>query len=117
MTDTLMIFLLTGLVSMSAALSAGTLNKLPEDKRPDFLKSRNGPVTVIMIGNFAALTLIGALAFGFRKLDWWIPLTCIFLTFPVVHILILQRLLGNLRNLFLMAPLVLVSIVVLYLNW
>ncbi|WP_409523054.1 hypothetical protein [Nitrincola sp. MINF-07-Sa-05] len=117
MTDTLMIFLLTGLVSMSAALSAGTLNKLPEDKRPDFLKRRNGPVTVIMIGNFAALTLIGALAFGFRKLDWWIPLTCIFLTFPVIHILIFQRLLGNLRTLFLMAPLVLVSIVVLYLNW
>lgn len=117
MTDTLMIFLLTGLVSMSAALSAGTLNKLPEGSRPDFLKRPNGLVTVIMIGNFAALTLIGALAFGFRKLDWWIPLTCIFLTFPVVHILILQRLLGNLRNLFLMAPLVLVSIVVLYLNW
>jgi len=117
MTDTLMIFLLTGLVSMSAALSAGALNKLPEDLRSGFLKSRNGPVTVIMIGNFAALTLIGALAFGFRKLDWWIPLTCIFLTFPVVHILFLQRLLGNLRNLFLMAPLVLVSIVVLYLNW
>lgn len=102
---------------MSAALSAGAINKLPDEDKPDFTKTRNGLMMVVMSGNLAALTLIGAMAYGFRTLDWWIPLSCMFVSFPIAHILIFQRLLGDLRALFLMMPCVLVSIGALYHFW
>lgn len=117
MYESLYLFLVTGLVSMSAALSAGALNKLPEDQRPACMASRNGQVAIIMAGNLGALTLIGALAYGVRHLDWWIPVSCLFVTFPLIHIVVIQRLLGDLKALVLMLPLVLASIVALYYFW
>lgn len=113
----LYVFLATGLVSMSAALSAGAINKLSEEDKPGFAKSRNGAVTVVMAGNVAALTLLFSMAFGFLKLDWWIPLSCMFISFPVIHVVLIQRLLGDVKTLFLMAPLVIVSAVALYYYW
>lgn len=117
MYEALYLFLATGVVSMSAALSAGALNKLPEDQRPAFMSSRNGLVAVIMAGNLGALTLIGALAFGVRHLDWWIPVSCLFITFPLVHVVLFQRLLGDFKTLMIMLPLVIASIVALYYYW
>lgn len=117
MYEALYLFLATGLVSMSAALSAGALNKLPEDQRPAFMRTRNGAVTVVMAGNLGALTLIGALAYGIRHLDWWIPVSCLFVTFPLVHLGLIQRLLGELKSLLLMLPLVLASAVALWYFW
>ncbi|WP_417578875.1 hypothetical protein [Nitrincola sp.] len=117
MIDPLLIFLLTGLVSMSAALSAGALNKLPEDRKPVFLTNQNGLVTVMVLGNIAALTLIGALAYGFSRLDWWIPLSCVFITFPVVHFVAIQRLLGDLVNVFISGVLAIISAAVLVYFW
>jgi len=117
MYEALYLFLATGLVSMSAALSAGALNKLPEDQRPAFMRTRNGAVTVVMAGNLGALTLIGALAYGIRHLDWWIPVSCLFVTFPVIHLGLIQRLLGELKSLLLMLPLVLASAVALWYFW
>lgn len=115
--EPLVLFLLSGFVSMSAALSAGAINKLPDEQKPAFALKRNGQLWVVMIGNFAALTLLGAMAYGFRLLEWWIPLLCIFLTFPVLHLVILQPLLGHVRTLFVMAPLVLAAIATLYIYW
>ncbi|KDE38917.1 hypothetical protein ADINL_2046 [Nitrincola lacisaponensis] len=117
MTDALLIFLLTGLVSMSAALSAGALNKLPEADKPSFLQNANGLVIVMVLGNLAALTLIGSLAYGFSRLDWWIPLSCVFITFPVVHLVIIKRLLGDLTNVFVCGGLTMISIPVLWWYW
>ncbi|MFW1678328.1 hypothetical protein ACFVYJ_11185 [Pontibacter sp. JAM-7] len=115
--DPLIIFLATGLVTMSAALSAGAINKLPEESKPAFAASRNGMVAVIMAGNISAITLLFAMAFGFLHLDWWIPLICMFITFPVVHVVILQKLLGDLKTLLLMGPLVIAAMPVLYYFW
>ncbi|MGB0468837.1 MAG: hypothetical protein ACPGF7_15090 [Pontibacterium sp.] len=115
--ELLYIFLATGFVSLSAALSAGAINKLSDEDRPSFAKTRNGQVAVIMMGNIAALTLLFSMAFGFLKLDWWIPLSCMFISFPVVHVLIFQRLFGDVKNLFIMSPLVLASVVALYYYW
>lgn len=117
MIEPLYIFLYAGIVSMSAALSAGALNKLPVEQKPAFMQKANGQVTVIMAGNLGAITLLGAMAFGFLKLQWWIPLSCMFVTFPVVHLLVLQRLLGDVKNLFLMLPLVLLAAGALYYYW
>ncbi|MCD8512104.1 MAG: hypothetical protein LRY63_00735 [Nitrincola sp.] len=119
MSDELVIFLATGLVSMSAALSAGALNKLPEADKPEYLKNQNGLVTVMVLGNLAALTLIGALAFGFSRPDlaWWIPLSCVFFSFPVVHFVVIQRLLGDLRNVFVSGSLAVLSIPLLWWSW
>lgn len=117
MSDALLIFLATGLVSMSAALSAGALNKLPEGQKPAFLQNQNGLVAIMVLGNIAALTLIGALAYGFSRLDWWIPLSCVFFTFPVVHFVVIQRLLGDLTNVFVCGALAVVSIPTLWWFW
>lgn len=115
--DPLVLFLLTGFVSMSAALSAGAINKLPDTDKPAIAQTRNGLVSVVMTGNLAALTLILALAYGFRLLEWWIPLLCVFITFPVVHLVFVQRLLGPVKTLFLMLPLVVASIAALIYYW
>ncbi|MBV1790027.1 hypothetical protein KQ940_18380 [Marinobacterium sp. D7] len=117
MAEPLYIFLFAGIVSMSVALSAGALNKLALEKRPAFMQKPNGQITVIMAGNFGALTLLGAMAFGFLKLHWWIPLSCMFITFPIVHLLIFQRLLGDFKTLILMLPLTLLAAVSLYYYW
>ncbi|MDI3326813.1 hypothetical protein QKW35_20745 [Pontibacterium granulatum] len=113
----LYVFLATGLVSMSAALSAGAINKLPDEDKPEFAKSRNGLVAVIMSGNYSVLTLLFAMAFGVLKLDWWIPLSCLFISFPVIHVVVLQRLFGDVKNLFIMMPLVIASGFALYYYW
>ena len=102
---------------MSLALSAGQLNKLTDEDKPTFLQSRNGMVVVIMAGNIGALTLIGALAYGFRLLEWWIPLSSIFLTFPALSVGISQRMFGNKVNLFIMLPLTLISAGLLFRFW
>ncbi|MBN3562654.1 CNNM metal transporter family protein [Aliamphritea spongicola] len=115
--EPLFIFLFSGFVSMSAALSAGQLNKLAEEDKPAFMHSKNGQVTVVMIGNLAALTLIGAMAYGFRLLEWWIPASSLVLSFPAVSVGITQRLFGDLTNLFLMLPLNLAAIGLLYYFW
>ncbi|KEA64038.1 hypothetical protein ADIMK_1773 [Marinobacterium lacunae] len=117
MAEPLYIFLFAGIVSMSAALSAGALNKLALDQRPAFMQKPNGQITVIMAGNLGAITLLGAMAFGFLKLHWWIPLSCMFITFPIVHLLVFQRILGDLKSLIVMLPLTVVAAVALYYYW
>lgn len=117
MVEPLYIFLFAGIVSMSAALSAGALNKLSAEQKPGFMHRPNGQVAVVMAGNLGAITLLGAMAFGFLKLQWWIPLSCMFITFPIVHLLFIQRILGDLKTLLLMLPLVLVAAGALYYYW
>lgn len=115
--DPIILFIATGFLAMSTALSAGALNKLPEDKRSGFMATRNGALFVVMMGNIAALTLIGALAYGFSNLHWAIPLSCVFVSFPLFHILILQRLLGEKRSILLTSVPTLASAVMLYIYW
>ncbi|MDO6564359.1 hypothetical protein Q4488_13265 [Amphritea sp. 1_MG-2023] len=115
--EPLILFLFAGFVSMSTALSAGQLNKLPDADKSDFLKSRNGAVWVVMTGNVGALTLVAALAYGFRLLDWWIPLSSIFLSFPAISVGVTQRLFGDKVNLLIMLPLTLLSAGLLYYFW
>ncbi|WP_293268900.1 hypothetical protein [Neptunomonas sp.] len=115
--DPIFTFLITGFVSMSAALSAGAINKLSDEQKIGKLAERNTQVAIIMAGNLAALTMIGAMAFGMLNLMWWIPLLCLLVSFPVVHILVMQRLLGDVKNLILMTPLVLGSVATLYYYW
>jgi len=117
MNEALYIFLAAGAVSMAAALSASALNKLAEEARPTWMRSKNAQVSVVLGGNFAALSLVGAMAYGFLTLHWSIPLSCMFITFPIVHILVLQRILGDAKTLVLTLPLTLVADIYLYLNW
>lgn len=117
MNEALYIFLTTGVIAMSAALSASALNKLSSETRPEWLNSKNRQVSVVLAGNFAALSLVGVMAYGFLTLHWSIPLSSMFISFPLVHILLFQRLLGDAKTLMLMLPLVIVSDIWLYLNW
>ncbi|MGB1237966.1 MAG: hypothetical protein ACPG4U_07120 [Pseudomonadales bacterium] len=115
--DPMILFLACGFVAMSAALSAGALNKLPEEKRTGFMTSRNGALYVVMVGNFAALTLIGAMAYGFRHLHWAVPLSCLLVSFPLLHMVVLQRLLGDQKNIVLMTLPIIAAVVALYIYW
>ena len=115
--DPIILFLATGFVSMSAALSAGALNKIPKEQREGFFSTHNGALFAVMTGNIAAATLIGAMAYGFKNLHWAIPLSCMFITFPVVHILLMQKLLGAWRSLLIMLVPAVASAVLLYVYW
>lgn len=117
LTDPLLIFLFSGCVSMSAALSAGALNKLPNEQRPGWLARPALQIVLVLMGNLAAVTLLAAIVFGFQQLTLWVTLLGIFITFPVVHLLLVQRLLGERIGLFIMMPLVLLSIGLLYYSW
>ena len=111
------IFLVTGFVSMAAALAASAINKMSDEDKPAFAQSPNGQVAVILSGNLAAVTLIGAMAYGFRLLDMWIPAVCLFFSFPAAYILLFQRVLGDVKSLFILMPLVPVSMAALYYYW
>lgn len=115
--DPIFVFLFSGFVSMSAALSAGAINKIPEAEREGWLASRNNQVLVVVLGNLAALTLVGAMAYGVLNLTWWLPWVCLFISFPVVHLVLFQRLLGDLKNLLFMGVLVVAAIPALYCYW
>lgn len=115
--DPLFIFIVTGMVSMSGALCAGAINKLPEEDKPDFASTREGMTKIVLAGNFSAIAFIFAAAFGFSHIDWWIPLVCMFITFPVFHYVVVQSVLGNIKGLWVMTFLSLVSLPVLYLYW
>ncbi len=117
MVDPLYIFLFAGQVSMSAALSAGALNKLPPEQRPAFSNSRNGALAVVLAGNLGAITFLAAMVFGVLKLIWWIPLACMFISFPALHLILFQRLLGDVKNLGLMTVLSVVAVAALYYYW
>ena len=117
MNQALYIFLFSGLVSMSAALSVGAINKMAEEDRPNWLQKRNNLVMMIMGGNVAALTLVGAMAFGFLTLHWSIPLSCMFITFPVAHQLLIARIFGPVKALFITLPLVILAAATLYPFW
>lgn len=117
MNEALYIFLAAGLVSMSCALSASALNKLSDEAKPAWLATKNAQVSVVLAGNLAALSLVGALAYGFLTLHWSIPLSCIFITFPIIHLALLQRLLGDKLTLLLTLPLTVAADIYLYLNW
>ncbi|MCV6587973.1 MAG: hypothetical protein OIF57_02930 [Marinobacterium sp.] len=115
--EPLWIFLVTGFVAMAGALSASGINKLAEEDKPAFAQTPNGQTAVILAGNLAALTLIGAMAYGFRLLDLWIPATCLFFSFPAVYILLFQNTLGDAKSFVMMMPLVPFSIGALYYYW
>ena len=61
--------------------------------------------------------LVGAMAFGFLTLHWSIPLSSIFISFPVVHQLLLARILGPVKSLLLTLPLTIFAAVSLYYYW
>lgn len=117
MNESLYIFLFTGVVSMSSALSIGSINKMDEADRPSWAQVRRNMMLLVLTGNVAALTLVGSMAYGFQLLHWSIPLSSIFITFPVIHQLIAAKFLGVVKPLVVTIPLTFASAVMLYLNW
>jgi hypothetical protein len=115
--DPIILFLASGFVSMSTALSANVLNKIPTEKREGFFATHNGALFVVMMGNIAAATLVFAMAYGFRNLHWALPLSCMFFSFPLVHILVIQKLLGGYKGLLTMMIPTLVAPFLLYIYW
>lgn len=115
--EPIVLFFASGIVSMSAALSAGNLSKLPPEQREGWLAKENGPVIAIMLGNIAALTLLAAMAYGVSNLGWALPLGCLVVSFPLVHVLLLQRLFGDMRNLMLMGGPTIAAACALYYYW
>jgi cobalamin synthase len=115
--DPIILFLLTGFVSMSAALSASALNKVPKDQRQGFFATNNGAISVVMMGNLAAITLLVSMSYGFKNLHWAIPLSCMFISFPMIHILVIQRMAGDKWSFLAMIVPTIVSASLLYVYW
>ncbi len=85
-------FLIAGAFSMSAAIFASSILKQDEELRPAWARQRGGQVALLLAGNLAAVTLVAAMVYGVRHLTWWVPVVCLFLSFPIVHVVILDRL-------------------------
>tara|TARA_R110002167_G_scaffold56558_8_gene160540 strand:+ start:7569 stop:7964 length:396 start_codon:yes stop_codon:yes gene_type:complete len=115
--DPIIIFLLSGLFPMSAAISASKLMKLPEEQRPGWVQGESGMRRVVLLGNLFGLILIAALWFGFTHLDWWIPLVCLLITFPVVHLVVIERLFGLSKSFMFSGALSLAVTGLLWLHW
>jgi len=115
--DPILVFLLSGAFSMSAAISASKLLKRPLEDRPRWAQSVTGARNVLLVGNLFGLILVAAMWFGLTHLTWWIPVLCLFITFPVLHVLILERLLGDVKGMVFGGLVALASTLLLGLNW
>ncbi len=92
--DPILVFLIAGTFAMSASISASKLLKLPVEEQPGWMQGKSGNVRVLLGGNLFALILVATVVFGVYHLTWWVPVACLFITFPVLHVIILERLLG-----------------------
>lgn len=115
--DPIVVVLISGTFSMSAAIAASQLLKLPVAERPGWMQGKNGQIGVLMGGNLFALILVASMFYGFFHLTWWLPVLCLFLTFPVIHVLILEKLLGPTKEFTLSGLLAVASIPSLWLFW
>ncbi|WP_133251270.1 hypothetical protein [Pokkaliibacter plantistimulans] len=79
-------FLLGGTFSMSAALSVQALMK----------KNASEITAELMIwGNLGALVLILSAVYGALNLNGWMVLCSLFVTFPILHFVILKKILSG----------------------
>ncbi len=115
--DQIIVFLLSGLFPMSAAIAASKLMKLPADEQPGWVQGEAGMRKVVLLGNLCGVVLIAALWFGFSHLDWWVPLSCLVFTFPVVHLVLIERLFGLSKSFLFSAALSMAVPVLLWLHW
>jgi hypothetical protein len=115
--DPIIIFILSGLFPMSAAIAAGKLMKLPEDQRPAWIEGESGLRNVVLLGNLFGVILIAALWFGFTHVAWWIPLLCLVITFPVIHVVVIERLFGLSKSFMFSGALSLAATGLLWLHW
>lgn len=115
--EPLIIFLIIGGLSMSAALSAGEINKLPTEEKPEFINTRVGMLGVLIGGNIAVLMLAVTIYYGIQYLKWWLVTLCVLITFPAFYKLIICNLLKPVVALLLTTILTLALIPVLYYFW
>ncbi|WP_210398298.1 hypothetical protein [Motiliproteus sediminis] len=115
--EPMLVFLLSGTFSMSAAISTSKLLKRPAEERPGWLQTTASARNLLLLGNLFALLLVAAMWFGITHLTWWIPVACLFVTFPVIHVLILERLLGDVKGVLFCGTASVASALLLWLGW
>ncbi|MCW8885209.1 MAG: hypothetical protein OQK12_08125 [Motiliproteus sp.] len=115
--DPILVFLIVGSFAMSAAISASQLLKLPEEEKPSWMHGSSGNTKVLLAGNLFGLVLIATIAYGIFHLTWWVPVACLFVTFPVIHVVILEKLLGAVRGFWLSGFIALAGTPLLWLFW
>lgn len=115
--EPMLVFLLSGTFSMSAAIATSKLLKRPDEERPSWLQSTSSARKVLLLGNLFALVLVAAMWFGITHLTWWIPIACLFITFPVIHVLILERLFGDVKGMVVCGAASVASTGLLWLHW
>lgn len=102
---------------MSAALSANTLVKMDDEEAPLWARDKAGKTRVLLGGNLFGIILVAAMVFGIYHMTWWIPVICLFVTFPAFHVIILERLLGPAKGLMFSGFVALGSIALMWMSW
>jgi hypothetical protein len=115
--DPLIVFLIAGTFSMSGAICAGRLVKLSDEEKPAWIQTQRWGLAILLGGNLLGLVLVAAMIYGIKHLHWWVPVGCLFITFPVLHVVIIERVLGAVNGFFTGAAASLVSILLLWLYW
>lgn len=102
---------------MSAALFAGKLMKLPDEEAPEWLQSKEGKTKVLLAGNLFGLILVAAMVYGIYHMTWWIPVICLFISFPAIHVIVMERLFNPFKGVFFSGFVALASTSLLWLYW
>mgnify|MGYP001048195201 CR=1 FL=1 len=115
--DPLIIFLISGTFAMSAAIFASKLLKLPAEEQPSWGQGQSGNTRILLGGNLFALTLVAAVVYGVFHVAWWIPVACLFITFPVIHVVILEKILSPAKGFLFSGFVAIASTPLLWLFW
>lgn len=115
--DPIIVFCIAGVFAMSAALCASQLVKMDDETAPVWARGKSGKTKVLLGGNLFAVILIAAMAYGIFHLIWWIPVVCLFISFPVIHVLILEKLLGPSKGFMISGFAALASTALMWLYW
>ncbi len=102
---------------MSAALFASKLIKLDEEKAPAWVQTKEGKTKAVLAGNLFGIILVAAMVFGFVHLAWWIPIACVVITFPALHVIVFERLFSESKGVVVCGALAAASSGLLWFYW
>jgi hypothetical protein len=86
--DPLAIFLIVGQVQLAAMKSSLTVNQASPVYWPSWALKEPGRSIMPLFFTVSGLCFFGTMVFGFFHLEWWIPLVCLVIVFPFVHLAI-----------------------------
>lgn len=91
----LTIFLIIGLIQLSAFKGAHNVSRSPPTHQPAWALNAKGQTIIYLLFTITGLCYVFTLIYGFINLEWWIPLVCLVLGFPFAYYLLIRPITGD----------------------